>query len=282
MGSKAEVKANAPMAGLYSDGNITVKCKKLWANADTKGCYAIWTARKLSIDLFNSSSVYEAQSNQINPIYAADGIYMDRAAYIYCIPFTGNGTGTKVDVSYDKTNHRLTTTGGSYSYLNFSAPSFLPVNPIVKDVFVGQTIEFDLKSLNGYVTDSNPTITFRLYKRLVPNGTSQLVATYNPSSLSWTLKRELKNEDEGYIYSAEINATPYKNWINTTYSYRVFKKHIKGDVNEDDEVNINDVVAIINQMAGTASWRYANVNGDSNGTVDINDVVAVINIMAGK
>ena len=57
---------------------------------------------------------------------------------------------------------------------------------------------------------------------------------------------------------------------------------IPGDVNEDGEVNINDVVAIINQMAGTASWKNANVNGDPDGTVDINDVVAVINIMASK
>ena len=54
--------------------------------------------------------------------------------------------------------------------------------------------------------------------------------------------------------------------------------YLKGDVNEDGEVDINDVVAIINQMAGTASWRYADVNDDEK--VDINDVVAVINIMA--
>ena len=57
---------------------------------------------------------------------------------------------------------------------------------------------------------------------------------------------------------------------------------IPGDVNEDGAVNINDVVAIINVMAGTASWPNANVNGDGAGSVDINDVVAVINIMAGK
>ena len=58
--------------------------------------------------------------------------------------------------------------------------------------------------------------------------------------------------------------------------------HKKGDVNEDGVVDINDVVAIINQMAGTAEWRYANVNEDADGNVDINDVVAVINIMAGN
>ncbi len=57
---------------------------------------------------------------------------------------------------------------------------------------------------------------------------------------------------------------------------------IPGDVNEDGEVDINDVVAIINVMAGTAEWPNANVNGDEDGKVDINDVVAVINIMASK
>ena len=55
----------------------------------------------------------------------------------------------------------------------------------------------------------------------------------------------------------------------------------KGDVNTDGKVDINDVVAVINHMAGTASYKYANVNEDAMGTVDINDVVAIINIMAG-
>jgi hypothetical protein len=53
-----------------------------------------------------------------------------------------------------------------------------------------------------------------------------------------------------------------------------------GDVNLDGSVDISDIVAIINQMAGTASWQNANVNNDDN--VDISDIVAVINIMAGN
>ena len=60
----------------------------------------------------------------------------------------------------------------------------------------------------------------------------------------------------------------------------VESKHIKGDVNEDGEVDISDVVAVINTMAGTAAYRFADVNGD--GEVDISDIVAVINIMAGN
>ena len=54
---------------------------------------------------------------------------------------------------------------------------------------------------------------------------------------------------------------------------------IPGDVNGDEKVDISDVVAIINQMAGAATWDKADVNGDEK--VDISDVVAVINLMAG-
>ena len=56
---------------------------------------------------------------------------------------------------------------------------------------------------------------------------------------------------------------------------------IPGDVNLDGEVNISDVVAVINTMAGDTTYAAsADVNGD--GAVNISDVVAVINIMAGK
>ena len=60
----------------------------------------------------------------------------------------------------------------------------------------------------------------------------------------------------------------------------VKSKKLKGDVNLDGAVNISDVVAIINQMAGTATYANADVNHDE--AVNISDVVAVINIMAGK
>ena len=50
------------------------------------------------------------------------------------------------------------------------------------------------------------------------------------------------------------------------------------DVNEDKSIDINDVVCIINKMAGTAEWAKSDVNADER--TDINDVVAVINAMA--
>ncbi len=51
-------------------------------------------------------------------------------------------------------------------------------------------------------------------------------------------------------------------------------------MNEDTKVNISDIVALINQIAGKAKYRFADVNEDF--VVDISDIVAVINIMAGN
>ena len=56
--------------------------------------------------------------------------------------------------------------------------------------------------------------------------------------------------------------------------------NLYGDVNEDGEVDISDIVAVINQIAGTATFRYADVNEDK--TVDISDIVAIINEIASK
>lgn len=61
--------------------------------------------------------------------------------------------------------------------------------------------------------------------------------------------------------------------------YLTFKSAgLKGDVNLDNKVDISDIVAVINQIAGTAHYKNANVNGDTG--VDISDIVAVINIIA--
>lgn len=54
---------------------------------------------------------------------------------------------------------------------------------------------------------------------------------------------------------------------------------IKGDVNDDNTVDIADAVAVLNAMAGHEVSGNADVNGDN--TVDIADAVKVLNIMAG-
>ena len=55
---------------------------------------------------------------------------------------------------------------------------------------------------------------------------------------------------------------------------------LKGDVNGDEKVDISDVVAVINTMAGETTFKdTSDVNND--GKTDISDVVMIINIMAG-
>lgn len=88
------------------------------------------------------------------------------------------------------------------------------------------------------------------------------------------------NSYENYLVVNKVDGTSAS--FNITHKKMVLfdeASSIVGDVNDDKSVDINDVVCIINQMAGTAVWAKANVNGDPN--VDINDVVSVINIMAG-
>ena len=102
-----------------------------------------------------------------------------------------------------------------------------------------------------------------------------------PFSTGYQHLMPIATELEGIAYSAQCGegGNDPALYLNITESA---EKHMKGDVNEDGKVDINDVVAVINHMAGTISWRYANVNEDAEEAVDINDVVAIINIMAGK
>ena len=51
---------------------------------------------------------------------------------------------------------------------------------------------------------------------------------------------------------------------------------VKGDVNSDGKVDISDVVAAINHIAGHSSYPRADVNGDL--SADISDIVLIINI----
>lgn len=55
---------------------------------------------------------------------------------------------------------------------------------------------------------------------------------------------------------------------------------LKGDVNGDGSVNVADISAVIDVMAGNANYDAADVNGD--GTVNVADISNIIDIMAGN
>ena len=85
---------------------------------------------------------------------------------------------------------------------------------------------------------------------------------------------------EGVVYATKVALKGDQGFYTFNLQAAIsFEESLKGDVNGDGKVDISDIVAIINHMAGTAQWPNANVNGDNN--VDISDVVMVINIIAG-
>lgn len=106
----------------------------------------------------------------------------------------------------------------------------------------------------------------------VPEGYTMDAVTFNVYNNQGSFKNK---SSEGVFF-----------FLNSGWSYRfnvTFKGESeiivkKGDVNLDGKFDISDIVAIINQIAGTEEYANADVNGD--GQVDISDIVAVINIIA--
>ena len=77
------------------------------------------------------------------------------------------------------------------------------------------------------------------------------------------------------LYCIHLNGEPVKDTVATISYYNPF------DVNLDGNVDISDIVAVINTMAGDTTYKTtADVNNDKD--VNIADVVAIINYMAGQ
>ena len=105
--------------------------------------------------------------------------------------------------------------------------------------------------------------------------------TTQPSMLDNFIACQNEAEDGNQITKAQAAIAKGKNW--NVYADKYFGEGVKGDVNGDGAVDVADIGAIIDVMAGSASGSLADkadVNGDK--TVDVADIGAVIDIMAGK
>ena len=98
----------------------------------------------------------------------------------------------------------------------------------------------------------------------------------NDSHHDWVLEFCVNgNDDNGNTFTLNNGGENYK----ILFSDNLASSVKKGDVNEDGKVDISDIVAVINQIAGTNKFPNADVNEDDK--VDISDIVAIINIIAG-
>ncbi len=138
---------------------------------------------------------------------------------------------------------------------------------------VGDRLTFKSSNIVYYTLDGTNPATWMRTTTGSPTSTAERYSGKNildnfawNSAKSITVKAICKN---GNIWSPVIERTFHIDY------------HDPGDVNIDGDVDISDIVATINTIAGDETFKStADVNGD--GSVDISDVVAVINIIAGQ
>ena len=88
--------------------------------------------------------------------------------------------------------------------------------------------------------------------------------------------------DDGGTFNVEKNTAwmpiPYMNSHNNQILLMEEEHFRKGDVNLDEIIDISDIVAVINNIAGGNVFSHSDVNLDR--ITDISDIVAIINILA--
>lgn len=95
---------------------------------------------------------------------------------------------------------------------------------------------------------------------------------------SFTFSYDANKTGKERIGQIEIFAPDTDEFVKTIYIVQT-DAYKKGDVNHDGKVDISDIVAVINTMAGNTKYLgSANLNEDDN--IDISDVVSIINIIA--
>ena len=107
----------------------------------------------------------------------------------------------------------------------------------------------------------------------------------------WTLNLNVAEGVEVGEYAVKIQNAKYslisgasKVSMPETTSILIIEDYVKGDVNNDGDVDIADAVCIVNYVVGKDTpvfvSKAADVNGD--GDVDIADAVRIVNLVVGK
>ena len=134
------------------------------------------------------------------------------------------------------------------------------------------TVYFDNVSL----TAKNPTLTLA-YSGFMGDDNAETAFTMMP-----IVTTEATSESAGGDYPIYVSGGVSPNYELTYVDGTLhINAGLKGDVNQDGNVDVGDVMAVINIMAGQPGQLNAAL-GDVNedGDVDVGDVMAIINIMA--
>jgi hypothetical protein len=136
-----------------------------------------------------------------------------------------------------------------------------------KNTFVGE--QYDLNVIVGYQNGGFATCVDDLYYLMVYGDKAKRVKFDFQDHISET----------GYFSESVIYLNPSARVNMSNPTVIKIKEYSIGDVNRDGTVDISDIVAVINTIAGDSTYEStADVNGDNR--IDISDIVAIINIIA--
>ena len=158
-------------------------------------------------------------------------------------------------------------------------------------VILSDKFSIELEVTNNNTTTYDEDITFKLYKQVYGNYGSLVQTITKPLYLArrqnGTLLVDFDNVMDGWKYfiKAYYYSSGEEKSLTGSYTYTIeFPKGIRGDVNNDGEVNIADVNTIIAIILGRSvsddAKRRADVTGD--GEVNIADANATIAIILNK
>ena len=170
--------------------------------------------------------------------------------------------------------------GGSFS--KPSAPGLIAMHMVRVEDGILQTE--GTYGISGYYISDVGSITY--YGGLTVNGHS-MVSVYGSEACIATLGIFSLGENVKIVtpVGAEFNNKYLRldgEILQGTFAVIAYEEPgVVGDVNKDGNVDISDIVAVINTIAGDTTYENtADVNGDT--AVDISDIVAIINIIASN
>ncbi len=222
-----------------------------------------------------------------SPIY--EDIWMEGVGSVFTGLFSSKDFNEETCFVQFMTNSYTQTDGGDYAFFNINTNSYKMIWAQAQRLTTQEDFEdyinFEENKKNFDMDFIADTLLVKGYALLHNTSFAIQVSIKNDIMLLSLLENSYNSIIKGSIYKFDVKIPDFKH---RTYTIK-YDKHNDviltckgsskdGDINSDGEVDINDVICIINHMAGAASWSKADVNSDNK--VNINDVVSVINIMA--
>ena len=232
--------------------------------------------RLTGTNIYSGSTYIEGGRLFVNGSHTTGGAYYVRDGGT----LAGRGTvGSKVNVANGGTLLAGDTLVGTSYKLTLSGGATVSGGGIVSFplYYNGTVLKNNRMAVTGSFTISNATLELNMDKVTQPL----------PDDAVFTLFTSLGNVNgTGFKTIIPERPSETQEWdISTLLTdgklrIKAVQTKQKGDVNRDGQVDISDIVAIVNQIAGKATYEDADVNED--GSVDISDIVAVVNIIAGR